>query len=323
MKRCLIILILALSPSFSAAQQTLELSVAAGKYDRANEPVRLQILVSEEYLNKPVHLTDSAGKPVPCQLTVPALLERKKPMRGQTSQRELHFVLPKLTAGDTAHFRLTLGAEQLTPEAGFNIVEKDCAYSEIRYRDRPILRYVRVPLDESSREATYKVYHHLYDPSGSRLVTKGLGGLYTHHRGLFYGFNKVTYGTDKKVDIWHCPVAFQSHEKFLATEAGPVLARQQMEIAWHGLDKEVFATEQRELTVYNVPGGTLVEFASVLRTTDGPILLDGDPQHAGFHFRADNEVAEKTSKQTIFIRPDGADGPGKTATGRPRRITSI
>jgi hypothetical protein len=42
------------------------------------------------------------------------------------------------------------------------------------------------------------------------------------------------------------------------------------------------------------------------------VTLDGDPQHAGFHFRADNEVAAKTSKQTVFTRPDGTDQPGKT-----------
>ena len=56
--------------------------------------------------------------------------------------------------------------------------------------------------------------------------------------------------------------------------------------------------------------GELVEFQSVVRTTGGPVLLDGDPQHAGFHFRASNEVSEKTSKETIYLRPDGEDKPG-------------
>ena len=106
------------------------------------------------------------------------------------------------------------------------------------------------PLDETSketREQTYKVFHHLYDPSGKRLITKGPGGLYTHHRGLFYGFNKVTYGGGKKVDIWHCPVAYQSHEKFVENAMGPVLARRRLKLAWHGIDKEVFAIEDREV----------------------------------------------------------------------------
>ena len=56
-----------------------------------------------------------------------------------------------------------------------------------------------------SREATYKPYHFMYSPDGSILLTKGPGGLYTHHRGLFYGFSKITYGNGKTCDTWHCP----------------------------------------------------------------------------------------------------------------------
>jgi Methane oxygenase PmoA len=342
MKRVLWTFIALMWPALASAQQVIDVTVKAGKHDHKNEPVRVPIDVPTEFANKPVNLTDGADKTIPCQLTHPGLQARKRvPLKGHTP-RELHFLLGSLKAGETAHFKLTtyndvfeLIRERVkavktgetipfeltqrtdppTPEAGFNVYDKAREYSEIRYKDRAILRYMNAPLDESTkenRELTYKVFHHLYDPSGKRLVTKGPGGLYTHHRGLFYGFNKITYGDGKKVDIWHCPVAFQSHEKMLEKEMGPVLGRQRMEIAWHGLDKETFATEQRELTVYNIPGGTLVEFASVLRTTDGPIQLDGDPQHAGFHFRADNEVADKTKAQTIFIRPDGVGEPGKT-----------
>ncbi len=93
-----------------------------------------------------------------------------------------------------------------------------------------------------------------------------------------------------------------------------MLGRHRVEIAWHGEKKEVFAIEERELTVYNVPGGQLVEFASRVRTTGGPVKLDGDPQHAGFHFRADKEVAEKSKDKTVFIRPDGVGDPGQKGT---------
>ena len=86
------------------------------------------------------------------------------------------------------------------------------------------------------------------------------GGLYPHHQGIFYGFKDVTYDGDKKVDIWHCPVAYQAHEKFLETEAGPVLGRQRVLIAWHGKGSDVFAHEEREVTVYHTHGGTLLQF---------------------------------------------------------------
>src|SRR5205085_10413354 len=125
--------------------------------------------------------------------------------------------------------------------------------------------------------------------------------LYPHHRGLGYGFNKITYGDGKTADTWHCPPAdpkknktenYIEHVKTLSQEAGLVLGRHRVLINWHGSKTDIFAKEEREMTVYAVPGGTLVEFASLLKTTDGLVKLDGDPQHAGFQFRAANEVAE-------------------------------
>jgi len=200
MKRLLSALVLLCGPAFASAQ-ILDITVAAGKSERSNEPVRVQIQVPVDMLKKPARLTDSTGKPLPSQITRPGLLAEKLPPWRTFEQRELNFLLPSLKAGETARLKLALGAEQLTPEAGFNATDKDKESSEIRYKDRPILRYMHPSLDESSkekRELTFKVFHHLYDPAGKRLVTKGPGGLYTHHRGIFYGFNKVTYGEDKK-----------------------------------------------------------------------------------------------------------------------------
>jgi hypothetical protein len=110
---------------------------------------------------------------------------------------------------------------------------------------------------------------------------------------------------------------YQAHDRFLASEAGSVLGRHRVAISWHGQHKQAFAEEERELAVYNVPGGQLVDFASRLRPSAGPVKLDGDPQHAGVQFRADNEVFAKTSSQTIFVRPDGTGKPGETRNWDP------
>lgn len=303
-----------------AAPQTFEVTVEAGKTNRSNDPVTIRMRLPADLAKGPVQLSDSTGKDVPCQMTGPSLPTATEKSALEFG-REIHFILPALKIGESSRYKLTVGGSQPTPPAGFGVVDKPNESSEIQYQGRPILRYMCAPIDESSkekRELTYKVYHHLFDPTGTRLITKGPGGQYTHHRGLFFAFNKVTYGDDKKCDIWHCPNASQEHEKFLITETGPVLARQRQLIRWHGTNKEVFAREERELTVYNVPGGTLVEFASLLHTVDRPIKLDGDPQHAGFHFRADNEVSAKTNKQTIYVRPDGTGKPGETRNWDPK-----
>jgi hypothetical protein len=289
--------------------QTLEITVEAGRHDRVHTPVRT-LLTVKDALRGPVQvrLADGAGGILPAQLGEP------DPAGGAV--RPLHFILPSLKAGASAVYTVTITAGTATDPAGFRWKDTPGEHAELSHGARPVLRYVYPGIDESSKEArerTYKVFHHLYDPAGRRLVTKGAGGQFTHHRGLFYGFNKVEYGDGKKCDVWHCTGdAHQAHRQFFSSEAGPVLGRHTLEIGWHGPGKELFAREERRLTVFAVPGGTLVEFDSRLHPLVRSLKLDGDPQHAGFHFRADNEVSAKTAKQTVYIRPDGAGKAGET-----------
>jgi hypothetical protein len=195
----------------------------------------------------------------------------------------------------------------------FSWTDQAPLFRELRLGDRPVLRYMYEPLDTSSPariEETYKAYHHLFDPSGSFLVTKGPGGLYPHHRGLFYGFNRISFG-DQQADVWHCrDREFQAHARFISEDVGPVYGRHKVQIDWHGRDGSVFASELRELTAYNVPNAQCVEFRSRLTTTLPHVRLDGDPQHAGFQFRASQFVPDHTAKLTYYLRPDGKGVPG-------------
>jgi hypothetical protein len=295
----------------------LQLTVFAGKHDRVNSPASVSIGLPESLAEvRTVLLKAADGKEIVGQLTEPSVVSASGPGRKGEVRRELHFIVPELKAGERMTLEGRISPSSGVEAEGFRWHDTAGEYAELRFGERPVMRYMYKALDDSTKEArelTYKVYHHLYDPSGKRLVTKGPGGLYTHHRGLFYGFNRVTYGEGKKADIWHCTGdTHQLHEGFLSSEEGPVVGRHCLAIGWRGVGKEVFGREEREMTVYNVPGGVLVEFASRLRSTMGKMKLDGDPQHAGFHFRADNEVAEKTSEQTYYVRPDGKGKPGET-----------
>jgi len=336
MKRALPVVGLSLAMLFSgthlasAETRNFEVTVQSGKLARSETPVSVVFEVPTALANAEVQLQDADGHGIAAQLTPLGLGDSSSPPASPTSAtqpRELHFVLPILDAGATLTLKGSLAkpVDFAKPEGfSWNDVPKD--HIRLWYRDRPVMDYMDAPLDDStkeSREKTFKVYHHLYDPEdGSRLVTKGPGGLYTHHRGLFYGFQRVSYGATKtkQVNIWECANAHQSHEGVLSSEAGSVLGRQLLAIDWHGPEKTssaeeklVFAHEQREITVYHVPGGTMVDAVSLLKVADlGPVRLDGDPQHAGFQFRAAQEVADKTKGQTIYIRPDGVGAPGET-----------
>lgn len=199
-------------------------------------------------------------------------------------------------------------------------------FVELKFGDRPVLRTMYEPLDDSSpdrRTATFKVFHHVYSPDGKTLLTDwDAKQLFPHHRGIFYGFSRVTYD-GKQADIWHCKNGtHQLHIRFAVPEAGPDQARQKMEIAWNGNDGKAFAIEDRELTIYNKPGGTMIDFVSTLVPTLGKVKLDGDPQHAGFHFRAAKEVAASTKGETYYLRPDGKGEPGKFRNWDPKQPDS-
>jgi Methane oxygenase PmoA len=317
----LICLVASSLPAAEPAGKPLTLTVSAGKCDRPPGPAVVAVELPEELAAGFAVVRDAQGHIVSAQLTGPGLFDSKSAVTGRR-RRELHVLLPALKAGEQFEVKLDIVREPPAGRAGFVWKETPGRDQELRYANGPVLRYECAPLDDSTkakREATFKVYHHLYADDGT-LVTKGLGGLYPHHRGLFYGFRKTTYGNGTEVDIWHCTGdTAQVHETTIAAEAGPVLGRHRVVIDWLGKGKELFAREERELTVWNTPGGRLVEFASVLRPVIGPVKVDGDPQHSGFHFRASNEVADKTKGQTIYIRPDGTDKPGATRNWPDRK----
>ncbi len=189
------------------------------------------------------------------------------------------------------------------------------------YDGKPALRYMHPKLDESSpeaRELTFKPFHHIFSPDGSKLLTKGPGGLYTHHRGAFFGFHKITYHGDKHCDVWHCvDGAYQAHVSEVSREADDDSASHQVAIEWHGLGGELFANEVRGFAVRRVThsdvDGWQIDFTSHVESADGqPIQLNGDPQHAGFHFRAaqddiavTDEKKVNAQKQIYFVRTDG------------------
>jgi hypothetical protein len=270
----------------------------------------------------------------PAQLTAPGLLtEQIKPSAGTLARKDFHFVLPsRFKAKTVTNVKLLLNVDkdkELPQPGRFAWKDQPGQFVDLLYGKQQVMRYMYKAFDATSQETkdkTYKVFHHLFDPEGKRLVTNGgqtnepLGDpkklLYPHHRGLMYAFNNITYGKGIKADTWHAKPenTHQSHEGFLLYEAGFTLGRHRVAVDWHGPKKDVFAKEEREFSVYKIGKGTLIEFASRLKAVDGTVKLDGDPQHAGFQFRAHNDVALSSKDKTYYLRPDGKGGFGEKNT---------
>ncbi|MEO0446883.1 MAG: DUF6807 family protein, partial [Verrucomicrobiota bacterium] len=217
---------------------------------------------------------------------------------------------------------VSLLSPALAEDPAYRWIDEPGKYTDLYLGDRPLARYVYEALDDSSkerREATYKPFHHIYLPDGSGFLTKGPGGKFTHHRGIYFGFSHCTFtnaeGEEEVVETWHSRRAHSMGTKSLESRTSASSGGHKVEIEWRSDASGTFLTEHRDLTFQLIDERVLqVDFVSTLITSlPGGVHLDGDPQHAGFQFRASNEVFESTKNRTYYTRPtSGKDEPGKT-----------
>ncbi|MFK7778380.1 MAG: PmoA family protein [Gimesia sp.] len=183
--------------------------------------------------------------------------------------------------------------------------------ADLYYNGNPVLQYV-YPFDDSSAESfhdTYKVFHHVYGPASKTIITKGPGGKYTHHRGLYVGWNKTKFN-GKTLDFWHCKNgAHLRHAKMIDMKGDADSGTMTSEIHWNDADGKPVIVETRNVTVTPIKIATSknpvwqIDWQTTLESKRGEIKLDGDRQHAGFQFRAAQAVAE--SNNAKYIRPEG------------------
>ncbi len=183
----------------------------------------------------------------------------------------------------------------------------------LRFGNKPVIQYEHPVYNPDDIESTKKPYHHVFDPAGWGLITKGLGGLYPHHRGIYFGYYLYTgenriekaENDEDRIDIWHARNGERSeHSKILREFAGPVMGGHVLEILWKDRDGSELVREVREIRVFNQPNGeTMIDFKTNLTASAGPIKLAGDRQHAGVQFRAAQYVADNP-EATRYIRPE-------------------
>jgi len=170
--------------------------------------------------------------------------------------------------------------------------------------------YVHSPYDPARHRETCKVWHEIYAPDG-RLLTKGLGGEFAHHRGLFFGHNQVR-SNNRSFDFWHCRQGVsQRHIGFVGAAAIDGLQGdwQVAQIDWCDADGQVIVHELRALRAFaDNRERTRIEVVIELRAAGADVHLGGDPQHSGHQFRALNAFAEPNAEPLRYVRPASASG---------------
>jgi len=332
-----------------AQVETVQIAVTTDKRATSG-PICIPLSISKDQAKSSevgILIVDHNDKPSRFigQLTHPGIrTESIKPQKDDLVRRDLHLLLPEMPA--MKQWKVVAIFMEGIPSETFGWTEKKGEYQELTLTrsgtSTPYLRYMKRPYDASTADArnkSYKVFHHLYDPAGKRFVTNGgftdtgiddpKKLLYPHHRGIMYGFNRCSYGPDLKLqaDTWHCPpqgdkkkVANAAHVAHLKT-----LGAESWADSWPASRPDRLVWRRRQAIcgggtrVDRLPrqGGTLVEFASRLKTTGGKVRVDGDPQHAGFQFRAANDVRQDQEPNLLFAsRRQRRDGQGTQLAGR-------
>jgi len=234
----------------AAAGAPLRLVVETGAVSGSNIPVSAKIELGAEWsavLEEEIRVqmrTDDADNA--------ATLGQVVKLTG--NEAELWWILPEAKAETATTWRATLSRGAGTDkDTSFSWRDEAGAHLDLLLGGKPVTRYMYA-YDTSSKERThetYKPFHHVFDAAGN-IITKGPGGQFTHHRGLFIGWPKVGF-EGKTYDLWHMSGVAQVHQKFLKQTAGPVLARATALIHWNDKEGQPIITEERETTVFRQP----------------------------------------------------------------------
>ncbi|MAD35028.1 MAG: hypothetical protein CMJ88_14910 [Planctomycetes bacterium] len=165
--------------------------------------------------------------------------------------------------------------------------------------------------DPKRHHDTCKVFHHVRALDGT-LLTKGNGGMFQHHKGLFIGWNRTKWN-GQRFDFWHMPKqelqvfrGFLPHDAMNMAEGAQVCA-----IEWITPAGEVVIAERRglQITEQRADSYTL-HLRSELRAPNGKVRLAGDPQHSGQQLRSPQAFAPADATKVAYVRPDDARGHG-------------
>lgn len=169
---------------------------------------------------------------------------------------------------------------------------------------KPVASYeYAYELDENGKVTfdTAKVFWHVIGPDGEEPLTKGPGGKFPHHRGIYLGWNKLMHD-GKRHDLWHVKNASQKHLAFVKKEKTDSATTVATTIDWIGTEGKSVLKETRTVTVHHETGGAyaMIDVVSVLSAEHGEVHLGGDPEHAGIQYRASQKVAENKSAKYVF-----------------------
>ncbi len=316
-----VILIITALCRFSVAgeEEMLRLKVSAPERDCVDVPLHVVVELPEQFTDVPIGEIRVELRPVGVR-SLGVFIPGQIVTDGQ-GKNQLWWVAPRLKADKSTTWIANIRHGKTTGTGVFSWEEKESEYLDLLFDGRNVTRYMYT-YDTSNPQRvfeTYKPFLHVFDAQGRNLLTNGPDGMhpylkdeikYPHHRGIFIGWNKLEF-KGKIYDLWHMKDVAQVHQKFLELAAGPVLARSKSLVHWNDDNGEPIIAEQRQTTIFRQsdPAILLLDFSTELKAVRGDVFLNGDPEHAGFQYRAHDAVAKggEEVKAAYLFHKDGID----------------
>lgn len=178
-------------------------------------------------------------------------------------------------------------------------------YEDLWLDGRWILREVCDP-EPRGTPPLARYHEEVVLPGSAAFVTRGEGpGLYPHHRGVFLGWSRVRYD-GRTADFWHLRDGARIVREAHDVGGEPGAAERLTSLAWiDGAGHTVLREARHTRAVAEDSDVVVLDYDIVLTTADDEVELDGDAQHAGFQFRAADEVAAAPAS-TATVLADGA-----------------
>jgi hypothetical protein len=304
----------------ASAELRFRVEIDPGEVPRRNSPASVRLAAGEAFSRseaaalprKPRSRLAAAGG---AEAPLLSQAEAVRNAQGELEALIVHWIEKRLDPGEKRVYELVLDgcAEAGRSEESFRFADGD-GWRDLLLGDTSLYRHVTA-YDPADHQGTYKPFHHLYGFQADGFITKGPGGLYTHHRGLFIGWNKTRPlagdAASRGWDFWHCTQgAAIRHRGYLEEREtiGPVLGRAASVAEWTAPDGKAVVRERCEVTAWRqVEAQALLDFTFTLEAVAADLRLDGDPQHAGFQFRA-VEAVEGKGNDTTYVRPASASG---------------
>jgi len=251
----------------AAASRTRTIVVSAPECGYSQVPV--SALVTPPPGTTGYILRSSDGKDVPCQASVVG------------SRTKIAWILDDLKMGSSRTYRLDFTDKRLFREALSVRVEKTNGTVDVSISGKPFTTY---RFADGPKPYCYPLIGPTGDPVTRSYPMKEVEGEtkdHPHHRSWWF-----TFGSVNGIDFWsESPKAGRTfHIKFEALESGPVMGCIKSLNDWIAPDGSKVCEDVREIIVYRVPDGRLMDFNVTVRATEGPVTF-GDTKEGMMGFR--------------------------------------